>query len=171
MDNMAKLGAAAYLMSGISATVSGWLSDRWIVRGGTPTRVRKAFAGGALGMAGIVLAFCPFTGPFTCGALLLIGLTFFGAAASNVFAVSQRLAGPQAAGRWTGFQNAFGNLAGVVVPVVTGFIVKNTGSFQWAFVAVSVAALLGTASYYFVVGPVEQVTWRRTARRAVAVTA
>jgi ACS family D-galactonate transporter-like MFS transporter len=58
-----------------------------------------------------------------------------------------------------GFQNGFGNLAGVVVPVVTGFLLGRTGSFFWALASTTAVALIGTASWLFVVGPVEQVDW------------
>jgi len=42
--------------------------------------------------------------------------------ASNIWAITQTLAGPYAAGRWTGLQNFVGNLAGVVAPALTGFV-------------------------------------------------
>lgn len=161
---MAKIGGAGYLISAASATLSGWLSDRWIMAGGTPTTVRKTFAGGAIGICGILLGLSAIAGPSACVPLLFAGLAFFGASSSNVFAISQRLAGPQAAGRWTGFQNGIGNTAGVVVPVVTGFVLARTGNFFWAFALLTTVALLGTASWLFIVGEVEQVTWGKPAR-------
>jgi len=38
------------------------------------------------------------------------------------------LAGPRQPGRWTGIQNFFGNLAGAVVPAVTGFLLDRTAA-------------------------------------------
>ena len=52
MDKMAKIGGTAYLLGACFATLSGWLSDRWIMSGETPTRVRKTFTGGGLALAG-----------------------------------------------------------------------------------------------------------------------
>ena len=49
---------------------------------------------------------------------------------SGIWAFSQTLAGPHAVGRWIGLQNGFANLAGVVGPALTGFIVDWTGHFQ-----------------------------------------
>ena len=49
--------------------------------------------------------------------LLLFSCVGFGAYASNVFAITQTLAGPGAAGQWTGVQNGFANLAGVAVGI------------------------------------------------------
>jgi MFS family permease len=90
----------------------------------------------------------------------------FGASSANIFAISQRLAGPQAAGRWVGFQNAFGNLAGIVAPTVTGFVVGRTGHFYWAFLIITVVSFIGAACMYFLMGPVEQVHWGRKAKQA-----
>ena len=64
----------------------------------------------------------------------------------------------KAAGRWTGFQNFVGNLAGVVAPALTGFVLQRTGHFYWAFAILTAVALTGTMSWVFLVGPVEQVS-------------
>jgi hypothetical protein len=45
-------------------------------------------------------------------------------------------AGPAAAGKWTGMQNCLGNIAGIVVGPLTGFIVDRTGHFRWALAPV-----------------------------------
>jgi sugar phosphate permease len=71
------------------------------------------------------------------------------------------LAGPQAAGRWTGFQNFIGNLAGVVAPALTGFVVGRTGHFYWAFAILLAVTIMGTLSWVCLVGPVEQVAWHK----------
>jgi MFS family permease len=160
MSEMAKIGGAAYLLSACFSTLAGWLSDCWIISGATPTRVRKTFAGGGLAFAGIFLGLAVVTGPFYCVTALILGVIFFGVSSSNVWAITQTLAGPQAAGRWTGFQNFFGNLAGVAAPAVTGFVLDRTGHFYWAFAILTIVALTGTASWIFIVGPVEQVVWR-----------
>jgi nitrate/nitrite transporter NarK len=63
------------------------------------------------------------------------------------------------AGTWVGVQNACGNLAGVVAPALTGFIVARTGAFYLAFVMVWIVAVCGALTYLFVVGRVEPVRW------------
>jgi dipeptide/tripeptide permease len=73
----------------------------------------------------------------------------FGFYASNLFALTQTLAGPESAGRWTGVQNAAGNLAGIASSILTGWLVAKTGQFAIAFVAASLACLLGAASFFF----------------------
>ncbi len=174
MERMAAVGGLAYLASACSTLVCGALSDRWILAGGSPTVVRKTFTGGGMATVSVLLGACAIAPPSLCAALLIASMVFFGASASNIFAISQRLAGPRAAGRWVGFQNGFGNLAGVVAPIVTGFVVNRTGHFAWAFAVMTAVVLLGAASYVFLVGPVEQVEWgnrRREGALSAATTA
>src|SRR5208282_3343506 len=149
MNNMAKIGGIAYLLGACFSTLSGWLSDRWIASGATPTRVRKTFTGGGLESAGVFIGLAVVSGPNYCIAALILGVIFFGASASNIWAITQTLAGPKAAGRWTGFQNFVGNLAGVVAPALTGFVLERTGHFYWAFVIMTGIALAGMASWVF----------------------
>jgi sugar phosphate permease len=99
------------------------------------------------------------SGPVYCVAALILGVVFFGVCISNQWAITQTLAGPQAAGRWTGFQNFIGNLSGVVAPALTGFVLDRTGHFYWAFAITTAVALAGMASWVFLIGPVEQVRW------------
>ena len=160
MDSMAKIGGVAFLLGAGFGTFSGWLSDRWIVAGETPTRVRKTFVGGGLALTGILLGLSAAAGREFGVILLILGVIFYGTAASNLWAITQTLAGPQAAGRWTGFQNFFGNFAGIVAPALTGFVLERTGHFYWAFAILTVVALIGTSSWIFIVGRVEQVAWR-----------
>jgi MFS family permease len=164
MDKMAKIGGTAYLLGACFSMLSGWLSDRWIMSGETPTRVRKTFTGGGLALAGIFLALSAVSGPIVCVAMLVLGVIFFGVSSSNFWAITQTLAGPQAAGRWTGFQNFVGNLAGVVAPAITGLVLERTGHFYWAFAILTAVALTGTTSWVFLVGPVEQATWHKQLR-------
>jgi hypothetical protein len=86
---------------------------------------------------------------------------FFCACSSNIWAITQTLAGPKAAGRWTGFQNFVGNLAGMVAPAITGLVLDRTGQFYWAFAILTAVALIGMCSWLFLVGPVQQVVWRK----------
>ena len=171
LETMAKIGGTAYLICGCSAIFSGWLSDRLICAGYTPTVIRKAFAGATLGIAGVLIGFCAIAGPRVSIGLIFGVMICFGASSANIFAISQRLAGPQAAGRWVGFQNAFGNLAGIVAPTVTGFVVGRTGHFYWAFLIITVVSFIGAACMYFLMGPVEQVHWGRKAKQAESLAA
>jgi MFS family permease len=140
--------------------LTGWLSDRWIASGATPTLVRKTVIGGGLALSGILVGLACVGGPSYSVTALVLGVVFFGIAASTVWAVTQTLAGPQAAGRWTGFQNFIGNLAGVVAPTITGLVLDRTGQFYWAFAILTAVALAGSVCFVFVIGRIEPVKWR-----------
>ncbi|HTQ59741.1 MAG TPA: MFS transporter [Candidatus Solibacter sp.] len=162
MDKMGTVGGEAYLTLAVSALIAGWVSDYWIASGGKPSLVRKTFTAAGLALSS---AFCIAVVGFAFDPRLA---TFFlfatcasaGLCTSNLWAITQTLAGPLAAGKWTGLQNFAGNFAGIVSPALTGFVVQRTGHFFWAF-AVTAGVLLGGAlSWAFVVGPVEQVKWQ-----------
>jgi MFS family permease len=156
---MAKIAGVGYLCYAGAAVVFGWISDRWIAAGGTPTLVRKTFAGVGAGSARFPLLGCALTGPTVSVILLLLAFAAGGMCGSNIWAITQTLAGTRMTGRWTGLQNFVGNLAGFLVPTVTGFVVDLTGHFFAAFVIMAVVALLAALSYFFVIGPVKEIAW------------
>ena len=171
MDKMAKIGGIAYLLAALACTVAGWLSDRWIAAGATPSLVRKMFTGGGIGLSGILLGMAAVSGPGVCVALVILGVVAFGVSASNIWAITQTLAGQRATGRWVGFQSFFGNMSGMVAPAVTGYVLQRTGKFYWAFLIVAGVALAGAASWMFLVGRVEPVIWDRKLRARAAAAA
>ena len=159
-EKMAVVGSLAFLAISVSSVTSGWLSDRWIARGGTPTRVRKTFAGTGLVLSTIILPVCVVRDERLAIALLILACLSFGLYTANVFAITQTLAGPRSAGKWTGLQNGFGNLAGVVAPWLTGWVVQETGQFYWAFVVAAAIVLASAAMFVFGIGRIEQVEFR-----------
>jgi MFS transporter, ACS family, D-galactonate transporter len=168
MDKMAEIIGAAYLLTAAFAAMSGWLSDHWIASGGSTTLVRKTFMAVGQSGSGMFLLFCVLASPAVAVACLLVAYAFCGICASNLFAITQTLAGPRASGKWTGIQNGFASLAGVLSPAVTGFVVNRTGQFLWAFVITAFVAVLGSLCWVFVVGSVKQVVWAQPAASDLA---
>jgi hypothetical protein len=78
---------------------------------------------------------------------LILAFTGIGMFTANVWAITQTLAGKEAAGSWTGCQNAIGNMGGVVAPVLTGWSVGISGSFLTAFAIASSMLLLAAILY------------------------
>lgn len=160
LQNMGILGSIPYLGAALAALVSGWLSDAWIRRGGSPTRVRKTFVAAGL-LLSTVMVGAPMASDLRVSMVLLcVGYAAFGIFASNHWAITQTLAGTGAAGTWTGIQNTIGSLSGVVAPVATGFIITRTGSYFWAFASPAILAVAGAGCYLFLVGKVAPVQWR-----------
>jgi MFS family permease len=153
------LGALPFVVIAISAITAGWLSDRMIQRGGSVSKVRLAFAAtGLAGSAVVLLVPLLQTEWMAMAALCAAGL-FYGLFSSNLWAITQTLAGPTAAGRWSGVQNCVGNMSGVVGPWLTGWLVDRTGKFYLAFLACCCVLMIGSCAYIFLVRKVERIRW------------
>jgi sugar phosphate permease len=162
-QRMAVLGSVPFWLLAVSTTLSGWIADAWIARGGDPTRVRKTFLVTGMLMCTLLLPAGMIQDDTWSIALFTLACFTFGMTTSNHWGVTQTLAGPAAAGKWTGMQNFVGNLAGITMGWVTGKIVEQTHSFYLAFVLVAVMVVIGAASYAFIVGRVETIRWREAA--------
>lgn len=93
---------------------------------------------------------------------LIIGILLCAAGAAsaalslNIYAVAQMFAGPRAAGTWVGFQNALGNVSGIVCPIVTGIVVQRV-SYDAAFLLTACVAAVGALWWALGVPRIEQV--------------
>ncbi len=156
-EKMAVFSSLSYLAIALSSVASGWLSDRWIARGGSATLVRKTFAGCGLGFSTVLLAVQVTDDAAVAMPLLIFACISFGMYTSNVFAISQTLAGPGAAGQWTGVQNGIANLAGVAAPWFTGCVTQRSGSFFLAFAAAATAVTISAGAYVLGIPRIERV--------------
>ncbi|MBJ7413367.1 MAG: MFS transporter [Phenylobacterium sp.] len=162
LPQMATVGGLLYLLYAASSFLGGWASDRWIQAGGAPNRVRKTFfvATHTLGAASLLA--CAAAPPAVAIACLFVTAMAFGAVGPHIFASSQTLAGPQAAGKWVGVQNGFANFAGILGPIATGMIVDRTGGFEGAFVLAAAMTLLGVVGWGLMIRKIEPVGWAET---------
>lgn len=159
MDRMVTISSAAFLTIASGTMLAGWLSDRWIAAGGSLTRVRKTFVAGGLAGSAVILPVAFVHGEAACVAFLLLACVSFGFFSSNHWAITQTVAGPLAAGRWTSLENGVGNLAGVAAAWLTGISVDRTHSYVAAFAVASAVAVAGAAIWVFGVDRVEEVKW------------
>jgi MFS family permease len=159
MTQMANEGALLFFLSACSSILFGKLADWWADAGGHPTYVRKSpCIIGMIGL-GVSLVLAPLS-PVNLFVLVLACVGIFnGMANSNLWAVSQILAGPRMVGRWAGVQNFAGNLAGAVSPALTGFLLDRTGHFSAPFFIAGAVVWCGALGWLFVVGKVEEVCW------------
>jgi len=159
LARMGKIGALAYALMAVVAIASGHLSDRLIHAGYSVTIVRKSMISFAQAFGGLALAACAVANTRLAILLLLLAAAAYGFNISNTWVIPQILAGPAASGRWTGLQNFAGNFAGIVAPVVTGFLVQHTGTFFYAFLLAGFISILGAASWLFLLGPLEPISF------------
>lgn len=164
MERMAVLGSLPFWVMALGSLCGGWLADSWIARGASPTLVRKTFVIAGLAACALTIGPVAWASSATLAIALVTAACFaLGFYTSNVWAITQTLAGPTASGKWTGLQNALGNLGGVLSPAVTGFIVAEQGSFALAFACAAAVAAVGALSYVTLVGAVAPIAWRTSA--------
>ncbi len=158
IGSMSRLTSAVFLLIAASTLLVGWTTDRLIAVGISPTRVRRAAVVGGLGVASSLLLL-EFVGHNVLLSLAILGVACvgYGAFASNHWAITQTLAGPAMAGRWSSLQNGVANLSGIVAPWVAGMIVQINGSARLAFVIAGGVALVGACLWGFLVQRVEPV--------------
>jgi MFS family permease len=159
VKEMAQIGAGVYAVHAASSGLAGWVSDRWIIAGAPPNRVRKTLLiSGLIGVA-ILMPLCAVASRTQSVVLFATIAALFGLQTPNIFALSQTLGGARAAGQWMGVQNFLGNLSGVIAPLATGFIVDRTGEFFWAFAIASGVAVVGCFAFWLLIPRIEPVVW------------
>lgn len=161
MQGMATVGSVAYLAIATATVIAGWISDRLISAGRSPTAVRKTIVVTGLLGSTIILPVAAVENRNLSIGLLMVACVSFGVYVSNHWAITQTVSGSLAAGRWTSLQNGVGNLSGIVAPTLTGLVVEHTGKFYLAFLAAAGVALAGAVFWAFVVGPVRETEWQR----------
>jgi MFS family permease len=168
LSSMGRHGALLFLLSAISTAICGKLSDRWIASGSTPTFARKVFmVCGQLLVGVFFLLTVTVSQRFLLLTLALLGVAL-GMSICNSWTIAQTIAGPRMVGRWVGVQNFVGNFAGVIAPILTGFLLDRTGNFFWSFCITAGVAWLGAVCWRWIVGPVTQVDWEASPRRKVS---
>jgi MFS family permease len=161
---MAQLGGLVYLAYAASNAASGWLTDQAIGAGAGVGRVRKtaAVAAHLVAPAGLMLSAIGDARWAVAG--LFVAAVGSGLNTAGIFAIGQTLAGPRAAGKWVGFQNAVGNAAGMIGPIVTGLVMDATGHFEAAFIIAAAVGLTGVLGWGVIIRRIAPVGWEETAR-------
>jgi MFS transporter, ACS family, glucarate transporter len=94
----------------------------------------------------------------------IMALAFLGKGIGSLgWAVVADTSPKEIAGLSGGVFNTFGNTAGITTPIIIGYIVQGTGSFNGALVFVAANALGAIASYLVIVGEIKRVELRKNA--------
>ncbi|MFI0470571.1 MFS transporter [Saccharopolyspora sp. 5N102] len=130
----------------VGELIGGWLADAWRARGRNGNVVMRTLLGVAgvavvLGLLGVTLV----PGPIAAVTLLSIVL-FFLRWVGLMWSVPSLLGGRENAGALGGAMNLSGNIAGILTPMLVGFIVGATGSYTWALLYFVGAGLIMTAA-------------------------
>ncbi len=169
-DQLAIVGSMPFWAVAVSSMLFGMLADWFIRRGSHPGRVRQRFVcWGMLGCCGLMLPAVLVSGQGLANFFLISAFISLGAWSSNNWALTQLLAGPQAAGKWTGIQNCLGNFAGILGPAISGYALQATHSFFAAFAIACGVLILGVLGYWILVGCPTELSWglKETDRRTM----
>jgi MFS family permease len=159
-NKLAVMASIPFWAVAVASMTFGLLADSIIRRGHDPGRIRQKFLCiGLLGCCSLVLPAVLIKQELLSNSLLVLASISMGAWSSNHWALTQRLSGPAAAGKWTGLQNCLGNFAGVVGAWITGIVLETTHSFLDAFAIACGVLIVGVLAYWFVVGTPTPEAW------------
>jgi MFS family permease len=163
--------AALPFWVGVFCTLGGgWLGDHLIQRGVSPTVSRKSIIGIGLTAATFMVIGAVFTQQgWLAVTLLTLCVACLRTTTASVNSLPIDLAPPSAVGSLTAIQNLFGNLAGMLAPIITGYIVNSTGSFVGSFIVAGAMALFGGVSFVFIIGNLEKLPIEPGSPMAVSV--
>ena len=154
---MTLLTTLGFAVQGIMALFMGRLSDQWVARGADEGRVRRGLMVAGQALAALAVASVYFAqGPVQIGLCLVTAGLASSFTSTNLFAIGQMFSGPRAAGGWIGVQNAIGNLAGIIGPILTGLMIDNLGGYGYAFALTAAVPALGAIWWWKVIPPIRQ---------------
>ncbi|MEO6918732.1 MAG: MFS transporter [Collimonas sp.] len=150
---VASLPAVCGFLGGV---LGGLISDRLIKRGVSLTWARKIpIVAGLLLSTTMVLCNYVDTQWMVVG---IMALAFFGKGVGALgWAVVADTSPKEIIGLTGSLFNMFGNLSGITAPIVIGYIIKETGNFEWALVYVGANALVAVISYLVIVKDIKRV--------------
>ncbi len=139
--------------------LGGFISDGMLRRGFSLTAARKTpIVGGMLLSVSMIMC------NYVDSEWLVVGfmaLAFFGKGVGALgWAVVADTAPKEVIGLAGSIFNMFGNIAGIVTPIVIGYILATTGSFNGALVFVGLNALVTVLAYLVIVKDIKRIELR-----------
>jgi ACS family glucarate transporter-like MFS transporter len=152
----AGFAAAAPALFGFAGGLAGgFISDRILKRTGSLDWARKTPLVVGMLLATLIIA-CVWA-PSEWLVVTLMSVAFFGKGIASLgWAIMADVAPRRLAGLSGGVFNMFGNIAGIVTPIVVGYIVAATGSFDLALIFVGAHCLLTIFAFLVIAGPIRR---------------
>jgi len=136
--------ALPFLAAVILGIFIGKISDKMLDPDKRKKGQRRMAVITSLLLASVVFPTNMVTNEFVVLALISISVTAVSSVITlNIALANDLVAEPRVMGTVTGIQVVGGNSFGLVAPIVTGFIVKATGSFNSAFILAGAVAIFG----------------------------
>lgn len=145
-----------YIGALIGVLLGGYWSDSMLRHGSSLSKARKLPI-----VCGLLCSMTIMTANYfdSLNAIITVmAIAFFGQGmAAIVWSTVGDVAPSHSVGLAGGVFNFIGNLAGIITPIVIGFIVQATGSFVGAMIFVGCIAALGVFSFIFIVGDIHRI--------------
>jgi MFS family permease len=144
--------AVPYATAFVISISMAQISDRFLKGSGVNTGRRRYFIAGSSLTATLLIASVPFVEsvPVLLG-MISVAIGCIATNTSQVFALTNDLLpNPKDIGKAMGFEVAAANVIGFTSPIVTGYVIAITGTFNTAFVIAGAVMLLGTTSALFI---------------------
>lgn len=144
----------------IGGVLGGVISDSLYRRTRSLTLARKIpIIGGMLLSMSIII--CNYVTSPTL-VVVVMAIAFFGKGVGSLgWAVVSDTSPKEIGGLSGGLFNMFGNTAGITTPIIIGYMIQHTGSFNGALVFVGINAFVAMAAYLFLVGDIRRVELRK----------
>jgi ACS family glucarate transporter-like MFS transporter len=141
----------AYATAAIAQPVVGWISDMLIKRGWSVNRARKTIQVilQVLSATIIITGYTDMIGVAMC--FMVIAISAESICAGHMWTIISEVVPPKLVGSIGGLINSIGSVAGIISPIVTGIIVKVTGSFKLALLTGGCSILVAAVIIIFVV--------------------
>jgi ACS family D-galactonate transporter-like MFS transporter len=152
--SLGKMGLFVFFSFGgmaVVATLAGGAADFLIRRGYNPVTVRKCFTIAGFSVACTELIGARATSLETALLFAVVSLSGLGLATANYWALTQTLIPGAAIGRISGIQNCACSVAGIVAPILTGWLLQKTGNYETPMLALLCVLVAGVLSYVFLV--------------------
>lgn len=143
----ATVGIPLVAMSAVSLG-SGSLSDWAVKKAGAALTVRKIFVCCGFLVASSVLLLLVIPLKALVMPIFILSLCGLGIAGGNYWALSQMASPPELIGRAIGYQNTIAQVAGVVAPILTGFLLGPSKDFTTAILVAGLCPLIAAAAVY-----------------------
>jgi ACS family D-galactonate transporter-like MFS transporter len=139
--------AAPYVGTVVVSFSSARMADRLIARFGHPMYVRKLFVSVGFLLGSTIVLLLVFRSSLAVLLTLMFSLFGIGLASSNYWALTEAISPAAVVGRVIGYQNMIANLSGICAPLLTGFLVDRTKSFDLPILFAGGALLVAVAAY------------------------
>ena len=147
ISSMSFVGAIPWLLGFIGLAGGGVVSDAIFRFTGNAVLARKLVLVGGLLIAAVCVALAgAVTGVLAAVTLMTVSVFFMYLTGHTYFTLILDTVEQDRVGGVSGFVHLIANLAGIVAPAVTGYMVEASGSFAGAFVLAGAIAVLGALS-------------------------